>query len=110
MNRDLLGRAVREAWVRWAAKQKNPKPSWLLGYDDLDESDKELDRQIGESIEILVRLEIDSLMGSPKYDGAIEAAKVILSVHCANHDPQIFGMIEKAKRVSSALLDLTNSR
>jgi hypothetical protein len=48
--RDELGRFVREAWVRWAKTQPNPKPSWLVDYDDLDEADKEADRQIGEVV------------------------------------------------------------
>jgi hypothetical protein len=49
-DRDQLGRFVREAWVRWAQTQPNPKPSWLVSYDALDEPDKEADRQIGEAI------------------------------------------------------------
>lgn len=49
-NRDELGRMVREAWVRWAQTQPNPKPSWLAPYDELSEPDKEADRQIGEAI------------------------------------------------------------
>lgn len=47
LNRDYLGREVREAWVKWAMEQPNPKPHWLLPFDDLDEPDKEVDRQIG---------------------------------------------------------------
>lgn len=49
-DRDTLGRLVREAWVRWAQTQPNPKPSWLAPYDELSEPDKEADRQIGETI------------------------------------------------------------
>lgn len=49
-DRDTLGRFVREAWVRWAEKQDNPKPSWLAPYDELSEFDKEADRQIGEAV------------------------------------------------------------
>jgi hypothetical protein len=47
LNRDYLGRLVREAWVRWAEKQQDPKPTWLVPYDKLCEPDKEVDRQIG---------------------------------------------------------------
>lgn len=50
IDRETLGRMVREAWVRWAKTQPNPKPSWLVPYDDLSEPDKEADRQIGETI------------------------------------------------------------
>lgn len=49
-DRDQLGRFVREAWVRWAEQQEAPKPNWLLPYDELSESDKEVDRQIGEAV------------------------------------------------------------
>jgi hypothetical protein len=50
LDRDLLGRLVREAWVRWAQKQKNPKASWLVPWEWLGEPEKEADRQIGESV------------------------------------------------------------
>ena len=49
-SRDEYGRMVREAWVRWAQTQLNPKPSWLVPYDELSEPDKEADRQIGEAV------------------------------------------------------------
>ena len=49
-DRDTAGRLVREAWIRWAETQPNPKPSWLVPYDELAEADKEADRQIGEAI------------------------------------------------------------
>ena len=49
-SRDEVGRMVREAWVRWAQTQSNPKPSWLVAYSELSEADKEADRQIGEAI------------------------------------------------------------
>jgi hypothetical protein len=50
--RDVLGRVVRDAWVKWAKAQPTPKPSWLVPYDDLSEPDKEADRQIGEALSI----------------------------------------------------------
>lgn len=53
-SRDLLGRMVREAWIKWAQTQPNPKPHWLLPYYELSEVDKEADRQIGEHIQSLV--------------------------------------------------------
>lgn len=49
-HRDVLGRLVRDAWVKWARSQPNPKASWLVPYDDLPEADKEADRQIGEAL------------------------------------------------------------
>lgn len=50
VNRDALGRMVREAWLKWAGQQPNPKAHWLHPYDTLSEPDKEVDRQIGEEL------------------------------------------------------------
>ena len=49
-DRNDLGRNVRDVWVAWASRQLNPKPSWLVQWDGLDESDREVDRQIGEAL------------------------------------------------------------
>ena len=48
--RENLGRIVREVWITWAKEQPNPKPSWLVPYDQLGETDKEVDRRIGERL------------------------------------------------------------
>jgi hypothetical protein len=48
--RDALGRVVRGAWVAWAREQPDPRPSWLVPYDELPERDKEADRRIGEAV------------------------------------------------------------
>jgi hypothetical protein len=50
IERDDLGRIVREAWVKWARTQPEAKPSWLIPYDGLPEADREADRQIGEAV------------------------------------------------------------
>ncbi len=47
LSRDDLGRVVREAWIKWAKTTLNPNPSWLVPYDEMPESDREADRQIG---------------------------------------------------------------
>ena len=47
-DREILGQKVRQVWIMWAAKQPNPKPSWLLPWEQLSEVDREVDRQIGE--------------------------------------------------------------
>jgi hypothetical protein len=47
---DFLGERVREAWVRWAETQPNPKPHWLAPWSELGEADREADRQIGRAI------------------------------------------------------------
>lgn len=48
--REALGRRVREVWVEWAKRQPNPKPSWLVGWDELPEPDREADRCIGSAL------------------------------------------------------------
>lgn len=48
--REKLGRRVREVWIEWAKRQPNPKPSWLVPYDELSEPDKEADRCIGTAL------------------------------------------------------------
>jgi hypothetical protein len=53
-NPDTLGRLVRHLWVDWARKQPNPKPSWLVPYDDLSEPDKQADREIGTGVAMIV--------------------------------------------------------
>lgn len=48
--REALGRIVRQTWVAWAGEQPDPKPSWLLGWDDLDAGQREVDMRIGVAI------------------------------------------------------------
>lgn len=60
-NRDTLGRLVRDAWIKWARTHPSPKPSWLVPYDALPESDQEADRQIGEFIYNLREADLDYL-------------------------------------------------
>jgi len=57
-DRELLGRAVRAIWVDWAAEQPDPTPSWLLGWDELDDGQREVDMRIGAGVEAVVRDEI----------------------------------------------------
>lgn len=59
LDRNTLGRHVREAWIRWAMTQPSPKASWLVPYDDLSEPDKEADRLIGEHVALLTKLHCD---------------------------------------------------
>lgn len=49
-DRDKLGQLVREIWISWAVDQPNPKPSWLVPWEELSEADKEVDRMIGEKL------------------------------------------------------------
>lgn len=49
-DREALGQRVREVWIRWAEQQPEPKPSWLVPWDDLAEPDREVDRLIGEEL------------------------------------------------------------
>lgn len=47
---DLLGQLVRHVWVEWAKGQPNPRPSWLVPWEDLPEPDREVDRCIGAAL------------------------------------------------------------
>lgn len=49
---EMLGRLVRDTWVEWAQEQPDPKPSWLLPWDELDEGQKEVDRRIGRAVAV----------------------------------------------------------
>lgn len=48
--REDLGRLVRETWVAWAGEQPGPKPSWMTGWDELDDGQREVDMRIGEAV------------------------------------------------------------
>jgi hypothetical protein len=50
VDREALGRLVRETWVKWAAEQPFPKQSWLTGWDHLDTDQREVDMRIGEAV------------------------------------------------------------
>jgi hypothetical protein len=50
LRRESLGRLVREVWVVWAKDQDNPKPHHLMPWDELSDSDREVDRRIGETL------------------------------------------------------------
>lgn len=77
-DRDELGRMVREAWVRWAETQPNPKPTWLVPYEALSEPDKEADRQIGEAIArwTMIGCAARHSIGAPTED-VVEAARAL---------------------------------
>lgn len=53
--RELLGRVVRDVWVRWAKEQPDPKTSWLLGWDELDGGQQEVDMRIGAELFMMGR-------------------------------------------------------
>ncbi len=74
-DREALGRKVRTVWVTWAREQPNPKPSWLVPWEDLDELDREVDRRIGETLYAMGwhRVEIDRIIAGE----AIAAADTV---------------------------------
>ena len=49
-NSEDLGRTVREVWIEWAKTQPNPKPSWLIPWEELDAAQREVDTKIGERL------------------------------------------------------------
>lgn len=70
-HRDVLGELVRDVWVAWAREQPNPKPSWLVPWDELDEASKEVDRRIGEALERFLRADVEA-----RVLGAIEELSI----------------------------------
>lgn len=48
--RELAGRLVRQVWVEWARQQPDPKPSWLLPWEELDDAQQEVDMRIGAAL------------------------------------------------------------
>lgn len=54
--REELGQVIRNAWVRWASRQANPKASHVVPWRDLPELDKEADRCIADELVAYLRL------------------------------------------------------
>lgn len=48
--REALGALVREVWAEWAKEQDDPKPSWLVPWEELDEGQREADMRIGATV------------------------------------------------------------
>jgi hypothetical protein len=48
--REPLGRLIREEWVKWASEQPDPKPSWLLPWEELDAGQREVDMRMGAAV------------------------------------------------------------
>lgn len=48
--RVALGMLVRAVWVAWAREQPDAKPSWLAGWAELDDGQREVDCRIGEAV------------------------------------------------------------
>lgn len=55
LDRESLGRVVREVWIEWAKEQPSPKDSWLVPWEGLSEPDREVDRRIGERLAAIGR-------------------------------------------------------
>ena len=77
MDREFLGKLVRIIWVKWAKKQPNPKPSWLVEWDDLDKNSKEIDCLIGEKIAEAATIELQAELD--KYKHAMGEAIYLLN-------------------------------
>jgi hypothetical protein len=69
MNSETLGQLVRKTWIAWAKEQPNPKPSWLVEWDALPESDKEVDRRIGQAIYSLAIADAESVPQDMRGEG-----------------------------------------
>jgi hypothetical protein len=65
--REQRGRLVRETWVTWAKRHRSPKKSWLVGWDDLDEDQREVDMLIGEAVAEAERERLVSVIGPERF-------------------------------------------
>ena len=50
MNREKLGKLVRQIWINYCRDTGDTKPNHLATWDEISESDREVDRQIGEQL------------------------------------------------------------
>lgn len=62
MRAEALGKLVRSAWCSWAARQPEPKPSWLQPWEMLTEPEREVDREIGLAVQDAARSECHALI------------------------------------------------
>lgn len=67
---ERLGQVVRSEWVRWAAEQPDvaSHPRWILGWEEIEERDREVDRRIGLRVARDTVLRLAS--SSPEYDAS----------------------------------------
>lgn len=96
-DREALGRLVRKVWIGWASEQPNPKPSWLVSWEDLSEPDREVDRRIGETLARagvsagvvaqspaeLIAAELERIANTPAEQGPWWQLKTSLLMHAA---------------------------
>jgi len=85
--RDLLGERVRQIWIAWAKEQPEPKASWLIPWTELSESDREVDRRIGEV-----------LFGEGEIEGASKVASRIPDILVIAERQAASEMRERAAR------------
>jgi hypothetical protein len=78
LNPDFWGRIVRALWVDWALGQPDPKPSWLLPWDELDDGQREADGRIGVAVAAAAR---DDERQRLRRDPVAEHARQLLASH-----------------------------
>lgn len=59
--REALGRLVRDTWIAYCHEIGDNKQSHLAPWEDLSESDKEVDRRIGEAVARQMLAAVDAL-------------------------------------------------
>lgn len=103
MDRETLGRVVRQAWVEYCQEIGDTKPSHLAPWEELSEQDKEADRRIGEAV-------------VKAYLEARQSFKVIeLAQTCASNPSQWEGVLADGRRLyvryrwSTLTVQITNS-
>ena len=116
ISRETLGKLVRQVWIEWAKEQPNPKASWLVPWERLSESDREVDRRIGENVAAYVladtgladaRAELESI--KPEWEKFADIIEV-LDIGDTDIDPvaTIKNLLDDNERMRDALLDIAS--
>lgn len=101
--REHLGRALRAAWLAWARRQPNPKPSWLLPWEDLPAEHQEVDMCMAEAVLARV-LELRDL--SPELASAVTSisdAVIVRVLQPRERSPELADAEERLRGGPGAL-------
>lgn len=58
-DREAVAKAIRDAWCAWARTQANPKPSWLVLWEECDAQTKDADYMLADLFHRLVAREVE---------------------------------------------------
>lgn len=101
MDREACGRLVRETWVKWASEQPDPKPSWLVPWEDLDAGQREVDMRIGEAVAAAERERIYAAMDRASDRSSL--GYVVVTFNQASHQPGLDPGVDLHNRLEDAI-------